>query len=764
MTAALELATLVTRVARAAGVPAEHDEVLRCVDELGAFDDPRARLDAAAAVAGLRSSRFQASVLGLPDKHRALPATAPATHGGAHGYVTVLAPRRRRFARHFDVVDVDGEVLTLSPAELAQRVGVPVDEAVEWSALEPALPMAAVARGPADHGSADASAQAWGLSHASTHGPTHATTHGAPHGGAGGAGHGDHHPTPWQRLQALVRLERHDLFVIAAYGIVTSLVALATPLAVQALVGTIAFGNLLQPLVVLSGVLVLALLVAGALRTLQLVVVEVLLKRLFVRLVADLGWRLPRVAMAVRDEVDGSKLVNRFFDVLTVQKATSTLLLDGFSLVLELCVALALLGFYSNSLLAFSLLLFVAVVFVVFVLGRNGVATSVAESVAKHDVAGWLEDLVRHPMAFRTATSRAFGLSRIEAFTREYLAARGHHFTVLLRQSVAGFALQAVAASALLGVGGALVLAGQLTLGQLVAAELIVGSVVAALAKLGKQLESAYDLLAAVDKIGHLVDLPVERDDGAALRPHGPLGFAAVDLAVDVGGAHPRTLSFGSFSVEQGSAVAVIGDSGAGKSTLTGALVGLRAPSHGRVSVDGDDIRTLSLQDLRARVAVVRDDETFEGTIAENLRVGRTGIATRALVEALRIVELDDVVLDHAEGLGRLLVPGSGALSSGQARRLMLARALVGMPGLLIVDGTLDGLAHEQAARIVRRLQKSGATVLVMTSRSDIGGLLPRRLRLADDGVVDDGRDDRKNDDNRSDEKRGGDKKTEGRR
>jgi ABC-type bacteriocin/lantibiotic exporter with double-glycine peptidase domain len=742
MTAALELSTLVTRIARSAGVPAEHDEVLRRVDELGAIDDPRARLDAAAAAAGLRSARFSASVLGLPDKFRALPAVAPGTHRGANGFVTVLALRRRGLLkRHFDVVDVDGEVLTISPADLAARVGVAVDEAIEWSALDPALPMAAVAAGPADHGDAHERAAAWGLS------PGHAP--------AAHDGHGGHdHPTPWQRLSALVRLERHDLFVIAAYGVVTSLVALATPLAVQALVGTIAFGNLLQPLFVLSGVLVLALLIAGALRTLQLVVVEVLLKRLFVRLVADLGWRLPRVAMAVRNDVDGSKLVNRFFDVLTVQKATSTLLLDGFSLVLELVVALALLAFYSNTLLAFSLLLFLSVVFVVFALGRNGISTSVSESIAKHDVAGWLEDLVRHPTAFRTSTARAFGVSRVEAFTREYLAARGHHFAVLLRQSVAGFALQAIAASALLGVGGALVLAGQLTLGQLVAAELIVGSVVAALAKLGKQLESAYDLFAALDKIGHLVDLPVERDDGAPVRDEGPLGLAATELAVDVGSAHPRTLTFGTFSVEQGSSVALVGESGIGKSTLVDAVVGLRAPSHGRISVDGDDVRTLSLQHLRARVAVVRDDETFEGTIAENLRLGRTGIATRALVEALRTVELDAVVLDHPLGLGRVLVPGSGALSSGQARRLMIARALVGEPGFVIVDGSLDGLVHEQAARIVRRLQKLGCTLLVTTSRADVAGLLGRRLRITADGVVDEpARNDKKSDE-----------KTEGRR
>jgi ABC-type bacteriocin/lantibiotic exporter with double-glycine peptidase domain len=266
-----------------------------------------------------------------------------------------------------------------------------------------------------------------------------------------------------RRELALLRLERRDVLVVTVYGITVGLLSLATPLAVQALVSTVAFGNLLQPLLVLSAVVVLALLAGGALRTLQLYVVEVLQRRLFVRLVSDLAWRLPRVELAERDRTDGSKLVNRFFDVLTVQKSASTLLLDGVVLVLELIVGLALLAVYSNALLVFSLALFAAVVFVVFALGRNGIRTSVDESYAKHDVAGWFEELVRHETAFRTQAGRALGLARAEAFAREYLGARVRHFRVLLRQSVAGFGLQAVASAALLGVGGALVIRGEIT-------------------------------------------------------------------------------------------------------------------------------------------------------------------------------------------------------------------------------------------------------------------------------------------------------------
>jgi ABC-type bacteriocin/lantibiotic exporter with double-glycine peptidase domain len=302
---------------------------------------------------------------------------------------------------------------------------------------------------------------------------------------------------------------------------------------------------------------------------------------------------------------------------------------------------------------------------------------------------------------------------------------------VLLRQSIASFALQATAAAALLGVGGALVLAGELTLGQLVAAELIVGSVVAGLAKLGKHLEAAYDLFAAVDKIGHLVDLDVERNDGAPVRPDGSFGFAAFDLEVAAG---DRSLHFGSFSVEEGAAVAVRGDSGSGKTLLVDVLLGLRTPSAGRVSVDGDDVRTLSLQHLRARIGVARSDEIFEGTVAENLRVGREGIVNRALVEALRLVELDDDVLAHKDGLGRVLVPGRG-LSSGQARRLMIARASLGEPGLLVLDGVLDGLPLDLATRIVGRLRKRPTTLVVLTARHDLARLLPRRLHIAGVGV-----------------------------
>jgi ABC-type bacteriocin/lantibiotic exporter with double-glycine peptidase domain len=406
--------------------------------------------------------------------------------------------------------------------------------------------------------------------------------------------------------------------------------------------------------------------------------------------------------------------------------------------VLEFVVGLAVLSMYSNALLVFAIALLTCVALIVFGLGRRGIATSIDESYAKYDVAGWLEELVRHPTAFRGGAARALGVDRAEALARAYVGSRTGHFKILLRQSIGGFALQAVASAVLLGVGGALVIAGSITLGQLVAAELIVGAIVAALSKLAKQLEVAYDLFAAVDKIGHLVDLDVERVDGAAVHAAGGLGVSAVHVEATVG---DRAFTFGSFSLPAGAQVALVGDSGAGKSLLVDVLLGWRDLSAGRLAINGDDLRDLSLESLRSRVGLCRDVEIFGGSVAENLRVGRHALRTRDLVEALRVVELDEALLSRRAGLSSLLVHGSGLLSEGQGRRLMLARALLGDPGLVLIDGSLDGfelpLLLRLVPRVKQRLSDLGATLVVTTCRPEVAALFDRALTLTTAGVVD---------------------------
>ena len=299
------------------------------------------------------------------------------------------------------------------------------------------------------------------------------------------------------------------------------------------------------------------------------------------------------------------------------------------------------------------------------------------------------------------------------------------------RQTVFALGLQVVASTALLGLGGYLVIDRQLTLGQLVAAELIVALVVASVAKLGKYAEAYYDLLGASEKLGLVTDLPLEREGGEALADV-QRGMAVRVHGVDC--VSHRTLSTpNDWSVAPGERVAVVGPPGSGKTTLFEMLCGLREPGHGVVELDGIDLRELSLEQMREQVALLEGVDIFTGTVAENVRVGRWQLSPSEVRDALQLVGLTETVHDLPNGLDTPLVPGGGPLSSSQALRLTLARALVGHPRLLILDGVLDALDMRECPHLLPRLFDRSAewTLLVVSNNPAVVGMCDRTIELA---------------------------------
>ena len=490
------------------------------------------------------------------------------------------------------------------------------------------------------------------------------------------------------RLRALMRLERSELWVVVIYAVAIGALTLASPIAVQALVNTVAFGALTQPLFVLTVLLMAGLSFAGALKALAAYVVEVLQQRLFVRAVADVARRLPRVDLDGMPPDRGPELVNRFFEVVMIQKSTAALLLDGVSVALQAAVGMVLLAFYHPLLLAFDLVLLLALAGVILLPLRGAIGSSLKESSSKYATVAWLEEIARNPAVFKSESAMRHAVARAEVLSRGYLVARRAHWSRLLSQLLGGLGLQVVAGGALLGIGGLLVLERQLTLGQLVAAELVVTAVSASFAKLGKQLETFYDLLAGVQKLGNLVDLPLEPSGG--VREFGT-GAARVRLrGVELArGVRLRGLDV---TIAAGEHVLIKGESGAGKTALLDLCFGLRCPDHGQIEVDGVDLRTADLPTLREQAALVRPGDLFHATLRENLQLGAPDASLAALRVALSLVDLDTAIAALPQGLDTELSPGGAPLSASQARRLVLARALVVQPRLLLIDGTLDRL------------------------------------------------------------------------
>ena len=548
-------------------------------------------------------------------------------------------------------------------------------------------------------------------------------------------GHAHGAMSPLRRTIALMRPEMPELWTIVAFSAITGLLYLALPLAINAFISNISFGvasgPFVQALAVTAVVLLLCLAVAAALRGLQQLVAEVIQRRIFVRLGSDLAYRLPNVDLESIDGVHAPELVNRFLDVITVQKSASMLLLTGINLVLSAAIGLTVLAFYHPYLLAYSLALVVAIAFIVFVVGRRALTTSIGESTRKYEVVGWLEEIARHPRVFKGPGGESLALSRADDLLRGYLGARAAHFRILMRQIGGLLALEVIAATALLALGGWLVLSQQLTVGQLVASEIILSSIVASISKLGKQFEAWYDAVAAVEKLGHLIDLPLERKGGeSAPASNDGMRIEAQGVAYARLGRKPSFESL-SFRIEPGERVALLGSRGMGTSSVLEILLGMRRPQQGEISIDGLDVRSWDLAELRRNCCILRSTDVIAGTIAENIRLGIPGITSAELQRAVEESGFSDTVRSLPDGLATELMTGGLPLTGRQRARLLAARALAARPRLLLLDEILDG--HEGTLDALARVLIDAPqpwTVIVATRDPRVAARCSRTIEL----------------------------------
>lgn len=525
--------------------------------------------------------------------------------------------------------------------------------------------------------------------------------------------------TPFRRFLDLLRLDARDHLVVLGYTSLTGLLALVVPLAAQALVNTVAVGVFLQPLVVLSVAVLVLLLFRSFLRLLKLYLVEILQQRVFMRVSLELAHHLPRIHQEALSKAYAPELANRFFDILTVQKSWAKLLLEGPSALLQILVGLLLMAFYSPLLLAFDVVLVIGSGLIVFGLGLGGVRTSIQESSEKYRVAHWLEEVARCERNLKFTAAPEFTVHEADRLVDRYLDARGGHFRVVLRQATGSYLLQALASAGILAIGGWLVIQGQLTMGQLVASELIVLSVLAALEKLIRLADSFYDLLTALYKIGNVIDLPREGSGEVSLETGDTPPRIELQGASFAYPGGPEVLHEVDCVLEPGRHVGITGPSGAGKTTLAHLLVGLYRPCKGVSHLEGRSLAEYRLEDLRNTVGLVGDRfDVFEGSLEQNLRVGRGHVPEERLQEVLRLTGLDEDLRRLPDGLGTQVLSEGKNLSSGQVQRLLIARAILDEPPVMLFDETLRGMDPGRRNRMLEQVVDRRSWTVVLVSQN----------------------------------------------
>jgi ABC-type bacteriocin/lantibiotic exporter with double-glycine peptidase domain len=500
--------------------------------------------------------------------------------------------------------------------------------------------------------------------------------------------------TPWQRLLRLLRVDKREIGHIYLYALVGGAISLSVPLGVQAIINLISGGQMATSWVVLIAFVTIGVGFTGALQVMQLALAENIQQRLFARSAFEFAYRIPRMKAEALNGRYLPELVNRFFDTITVQKGLSKLLLDVPLAALQILLCLILLALYHPFFIAFGFVL-VGLLYLIFRwTGRAGLATSLVESNYKFAVAHWLEELGRSANTFKLIGETALPVQRTDRLVDSYVTARRSHFRILLSQYSAMVVFKVIITLSLLALGGMLVMNEQMNIGQFVAAEIVILLLMAAVEKIIFSIESVYDVLTALEKIGSVTDLPLERTQGLRVLDDDPAKGLDVKLT-DIGfRSHfnqRAVLESINLHLAPGEKVCLSGPNGSGKTTMLRILGGAMSAHAGNLQFDGHPLNSLDLDQVRSLIGdSLNDEEVFAGTILENITVGRAWVKDADVMEACRVTGLIDHLASYPDGLLTPLDPTGARLPKSLVKRIIQARCIAGRPRLVLLEDSLQ--------------------------------------------------------------------------
>lgn len=521
---------------------------------------------------------------------------------------------------------------------------------------------------------------------------------------------------PKTRILDVIKLERRDIYLLLLLMSGVGILNLAVPVAVQALINTVTMGGLLKPLLIISVMLFVFLFLSGTFYVLEMYVVELIQRRLFIRTALDSAQKAQSVEISVHDQLNMTELMNRFFEIMAIQKSAGSLLTIGVASVLQGLIGSIILVFYSAYFALVVAIVILIILFIVFAIGSNAEPTVIEESDAKYRLAAWLETIARNLNTFKFSAGLDLAMRRADQLSHQYLNKRKTHFRILLRQGMGGAFVYALAGTAMLVLGGTLVIKGQINLGQFVAAELIIFGVLASFLRFIEQLEYYYELLAGMEKVGYILDVPQEQHGSHTLPIDGPLKLSVYNLSYDYLQYTAKQSSI-NFELEPGKNLAILGGSGSGKSNLAELIAGLRQPSLGHIEYNKIDLRLLDLRQVRHHIGFVAAIEIIEDSILENVRIGRSDISVETVAALLDQLGLLTSITRLEQGLETELTPTGAPLSTTQSRLLVLARALIGRPALIVIDSLLDALSEADLDLVFEVLYRQKENTLLILTR-----------------------------------------------
>jgi ABC-type bacteriocin/lantibiotic exporter with double-glycine peptidase domain len=543
-----------------------------------------------------------------------------------------------------------------------------------------------------------------------------------------------------QRFYRMLRLDRVEIGYIYLYAIFGGIINLTLPLGIQAILNFLQGGKLSSSWWVLILVVTMGTLLAGVLIIMQMTVSETIQRRIFTRVAFDFAARLPMLhTEAIRRE-HVPELVNRFFDTLTIQKGLPKILIDLSTAAMQIFFGLLLLSFYHPSFIFFGALLVFFLFLILRLTGPTGLQTSLKESKYKYEVAFWLEEVARTLSTFKLAGETNLPLSKTDYHVSHYLDAKKAHFRILIWQYGSIVAFKTGITVILLGLGSYLVLDNQINLGQFVAAELIVLLIISSTEKLIASMDTVYDVLTALEKLGAVTDLTIEKEEGIVFENVTTRGMR-VDLqniTYQFADAAKPVLSNLNLSIKAGERLCIAGYNGSGKTTLLQIIARALTQFEGNVLYDNIAAQQFKLSTLRRRIGdYSSQEEVFKGTLYENITLSSGNDLTEKVYAIIEQVGLTDFVHRLSQGLDTMLLPSGKNLPRHIVAKIILARGIFHEPKLLAIEEFFSNLDRRDREKIAELLTNPAQPwTLVAVSDDPILAAQCDRILVMQNGTI----------------------------
>ena len=519
-----------------------------------------------------------------------------------------------------------------------------------------------------------------------------------------GMGHVINIATPLKRFFGVIRLEKREISSIYFYAILSGLIQLSLPLGIQAIINfaQVAAGRSQLPtsMWLLIALVLIGLFIAGVLQVNQMKVVEKIQQRLFSRYALEFTFKIPKLNLGSVQEYYLPELVNRFFDTVSLQKGLSKLLLDVPLAIIQILFGLILLSFYSSIFIIFGIILIVILYLVLYFTSQRGFDASIRESNFKYDIASWLQDVARSIISFKFHEKNNLHLIKTDNLVSGYLDARTEHFHVLKFQYWSLIVFKLLITASMLIVGGLLLVEQQLNIGQFIAAEIVIITVLSAVEKMILSLDNVFDLLTSIEKLGKVADKQIENSGQLLIENNGTgLSISSKDLSFSYGGK--KVLNDTTLEIKSNDKVCIVSDESVAKSTLINLLSGSLHEFEGKLAINNIPIANYSVDSLRKHIGLyVNNDEIFNASLWDNISMGRAGLQTDEMMLVLNQLGLMKFFTSLEKGFDTMLLTDGQGLGEQYIKKILLARAIVNKPSLLLLDNFDYAIHGEEKSRI----------------------------------------------------------------